>query len=205
VSNSDSRSLTTQMDAVYYAAPAPTSLRALTLLGLVFDRLIFPDVYVPDGGIDLDATAKEIERIRALPASQLGINDRHMLNLMSLAINAEHLKDFCVFTGRMGSLGPKEPGAKELMMELEEAIYGPPPEGFYPTPSTSFAKGLPGEGGQRASINAPSWIPYPANALLYASRNGYVLVNDNPNLPMPGIGGADVKANAKQLATMMAL
>jgi hypothetical protein len=30
-------------------------------------------------------------------------------------------------------------------------------------------------------------------------------LNDNPTLPVPGIGGADIKANAKQLATMMAL
>src|SRR5207248_2668876 len=111
------RAVTTQMDAVYYSAPAPTSLRALTLLGLVFDRLIFPDVYVPDGEIDLEATAKEFERIRALPGSQ-SINTIHMLNLMLLALNAEHLKDFCVFTGRLGSLGPTEPGARELTLEL---------------------------------------------------------------------------------------
>jgi len=197
--------LSTQLDAVYYSAPAPTSLRALTLLGLVFDRLIFPDVYVPDGGIDLDATAKEIERIRALPVERHGFNTIHTLNLMFMALNAEHLKDFCVFTGRVGSLGPTEPGARELTLELEQAIYGPPPENFTPTPTAWFAKGLPGGGGQRASINGPGWIAYPANALFYASRNGYVLVNDDPNLPMPGIGGADLKANAKQLATMMAL
>jgi hypothetical protein len=192
------------MDAVYYAAPAPTSLRALTLLGLVFDRLIFPDVHVPDGGIDVDATAKEFAHFRDLPGPK-SVNDIHMLNLMFLAMNAEHLKDFCVFTGPVGSLGPKEPGAKELTMELEQAIYGPPQKGFMPMPTEWFAKGLPPGGGQRASVNAPGWITYPANALLYANRNGYVLVNDNPTLPMPGIGGADVKANAKQLATLMAL
>lgn len=196
------------MEAVYYAAPAPTSLRALTLLGLVFDRLIFPDVYVPEGGIDLDATEKEFERIRGLPGHLLDTNDIHMLNLMRLALNAEHLRDFCVFTGRLGSLGPTEPGALELARELELAIYGPPPENFAPMFSSYFAKGLPGlpgVHGQRASINGPSWVPYPANALLYAARNGCVLVNDNPNLPIPSVGGADLKANAKQLATMMAL
>jgi hypothetical protein len=144
------------MEAVYYSAPAPTSLRAFTLLGLVFDRLIFPDVYVPDGGIDLDATAKEFERIRALPAERDGSNTIHTLNLMLLALNAEHLKDFCVFTGRLGSLGPTEPGAKELTLELEQAIYGPPPENFKPMPSAWFAKGLPGGDDQRASINAPA-------------------------------------------------
>ncbi|HYK16909.1 MAG TPA: hypothetical protein VEV37_02755, partial [Bryobacteraceae bacterium] len=172
---------------------------------MVFDWLIFPYVYVPDGGIDLDATAKELERIRALPSGRHlhEENHIHMLNLMVLALNAEHLKDFCVFTGDPQWGGATEPGAKELAFELERAIYGPPPKNFIPTISDGFAKGLPG--GPKAAVNGPGWITYPANALLYASRNGYVLVNDDPNLPMPGVGGADVKANAKQLATMMAL
>jgi hypothetical protein len=203
MSNSDSRTSTTQLEAVYYAAPAPTSLRALTLLGLVFDRLIFPAVYVPDGDVDLDATAKELDRIRALPSRT--IDNIHMLNLMALALNAEHLRDFCVFTGepQWGREGVMEPGAKELAFELERAIYGPPPKNFMPMVSAGFAKGLPG--GQKAAINGPSWITYPANALLYASNNGCVLVNDNPNLPILNVGGGDLKANAKQLATIMAL
>ena len=199
-----------QMEAVYYSAPAPRSLRALTLLGLVFDRLIFPTVYVPDGDVDLDATAKELERIRGLPRRSTishahTLNGIYMENLMVLALNAEHLRDFCVFTGECswGRAGVMEPGAKELAFELERAIYGPPPKNFIPMVSEGFAKGLPG--GQKAAINGPSWITYPANALLYASRNGYVLVNDNPNLPILNIGSADLKANAKQLATIMAL
>ena len=204
MSVSDSQTLTTQLEAVYYAAPAPRSLRALTLLGLVFDRLIFPDVYVPDSGIDLDTTAKEIERIRALPGHP-SVDTVHMLNLMFVALNAEHLKDFCVFTGGPGSPGATEPGARELTLELEQAIFGPPPENFTPMPMDWFAKGLPGDDARRASINGPSWIAYPANALLYANRKGCVLLNDDPTLPVPGIGGADIKANAKQLATMMAL
>jgi hypothetical protein len=191
------------MDAVYYSGPSPMSLRALTLLGLVFDRLIFPAVYVPDGDVDLDATAKELERIYALPKRT--IDNIHMVNLMVLALNAEHLKDFCVFTGecQWGRAGVMEPGAKELAFELERAIYGPPSKNFMPMVSEGFAKGLPG--GEKAAINGPSWITYPANALLYASKNGYVLVNDNPSIPILNVGGADLKANAKQLATIMAL
>jgi hypothetical protein len=128
-----------------------------------------------------------------------------MLNLMALALNAEHLRDFCVFTGeaQWGREGAMEPGVKELAFELEREIYGPPPANFIPMVSSGFAKGLPG--GDKAAINGPSWITYPANALLYAARKGYVLVNDNPNLPILSVGGADLKANAKQLATIMAL
>jgi len=132
-----------ELEAVYYSAPAPTSLRALTLLGLVFDRLIFPGVYIPDGGIDIEETAKAFERIRALPGRR-DLDTVHMLSLMVLALNAKHLKDFCTFTGHWGSLGVVEPGAEQLAHELELAIYGPPPENFFPSFSAGFSKGLSG-------------------------------------------------------------
>jgi hypothetical protein len=61
-----------------------------------------------------------------------------------------------------------------------------------------FAKGLPGDDARSASINGPSWIAYPANALFYASRNGCVILNDNPTLPVPGVG--DVKREARFIA-----
>ena len=194
-----------ELEAVYYAAPAPTSNGSLTLLGLVFDRLIFPGVHVPDQGVDLDETLKEYDRIRALGPTT-DPDQVHLLNLMSAAVNAKHLKDFCIFAGRAESFSADEPGAHQLAHELELAIFGPPPENFIPTVSLRFSKGLPGD--DRACINSPSWLFYPANALLYAGRTGRVLVNDNPNLPIPAMpdgGGRDVKANAKQLATIMAL
>jgi len=190
------------LEAVYYSAPAPTSLRALTVLGLVFDRLIFPGVHVPDRGVDLGQTAEEFERIQALP-HQRGPDTVHLLNLMLLALNAKHLKDFCIFTGNAETLDNNEPGTGQLAHELHLEIYGPPPENFIPEISACFSKGLPGD--ERACINSPSWLFYPANALLYAGRTGTVLVNDNPYLPMPSVGGVDLKANATQLATIMAL
>ncbi len=74
-------------------------------------------------------------------------------------------------------VGVLEPQAKELMMVLEEMIYGPPPPNFLPTPSLGFSKGLQGSS---SAVNGPGWVAYPANAFLYAARMGLPLVTDNP-------------------------
>jgi len=193
-----------QFDAVYYSGPSPSSLRSLTLLGLVFDRVIFPDVYIPQIGVDIEGAARDVEQLRRKFADglQAGPDDVHMLNLMTLALNVEHVKDFCVFTGNPGGLGVRGSEVHRLTHELELAIFGPPPPNVVRSVSLGFSRGLPGNAD--AGINSPSWISYPANALLYAGQQGAILVNDNPRLPVLAVG-APFKANAKMLATIMAL
>jgi len=191
-----------EFEAVYYAAPAPNSMQVLTLLALVFDRVIFPSVYIAADGIDLEATEREYERVSKLrhPGDE---NTQQMLNLMVCAMNARHLKDFCRFTGELGSLADKEPDAGMLTHDLETLIYDPPPENFSRETTLSLSKGLPGN--DSACIATPSWLSYPAHALLYAARTGTVLVNDNPHLPVLSVGKPDIRSNAKQLATILAL
>lgn len=194
-----------EFEAVYYSGPAPTSLRALTVMGLVFDRVIFPGVYVPQTGVDIEGASRELDNLRRKYREGLKAkspDDFHLLNLMSFAVNVEYLKDFLVFTGKPGRLGVDNPEVRRLTHELELAIYGPPPKNFFPTVSLGFARGLPGDAD--AGINSPSWISYPANALLHAGRTGTILINDNPNLPVLAVP-APVKANAKMLATIMAI
>lgn len=41
--------------------------------------------------------------------------------------------------------------------------------------------------------------------MLYAARNGLLVVNDLPWLPVPGLGGTDAHANAGLLATVLAV
>jgi hypothetical protein len=190
-----------EFEAVYYSAPGPRSPHALTLLGLVFDRLYFPGVYVPSEGVDLEATRRELERLKALPQRGNDPDVPHMMNLMVCALNADHLKDFCVFEGRFGAPGYLQPGAKELVKEFEELIFGPPPENFFPSYPMGFSKGLPGD--HHASVNGPSWLTYPVNAIVYAHQTERVLVNDSPRLPVLSLGTANLKGNAKQLATVL--
>jgi hypothetical protein len=68
-----------------------------------------------------------------------------------------------------------------------------------------WIKGFPGEEKDaRYAISAPNTITYPANALVYASKNHLPLINDQEWLPVPGIA-SDAKSNAKLLATILAM
>ncbi|HNX29468.1 MAG TPA: hypothetical protein PKN87_08690 [Syntrophomonadaceae bacterium] len=191
----------TSFEAVYYASPSPTSLKSLTLLALVFDKIYFPGVYIPTDGIDEDALVKQIQRSKSLGRHDL--NTVNMINCMVSALNYKYLKEFCIFTGQFGGCGLLEDGTREVSNILEEMIYGPPPPNFTPTFPMGFSMGLAGD--ETASINGPSWITYPTNALIFSTRNQIPLINDNPALPIPSLGNADVKSNAKLLATILAL
>ena len=83
---------------------------------------------------------------------------------------------------------------------LEQAIFGPPPENFFPSWAQGFAQGIPG-----ACIRAPASITYPASALLFAKRKGLPLINDDPDLPVPGLLAGSARNNAKLLTTVLAI
>jgi hypothetical protein len=190
-------------DAVYYSQQVPASLESLTLLGLVFDHLIFPDVYLPTSDFDEAALLEEIKRITSLRMRPTA-DDVAMLNCMGLALHVKYVRDFCIFTGTPGSMGGSEPESKPLMMALEELVFGPPPPGFIPTPSLGFCKGFHfSENVIEHQVNAPSWLAYPANALVYGTKHQIPVVNDS-DLPVPGIPGSP-KDNAKTLATILAI
>lgn len=94
--------------------------------------------------------------------------------------------------------------AHPLMMALEELVFGPPPPGFTPTLTLGFCKGFHFSDNQiEHQVNGPSWLAYPANALVYAAKHQLPLVNDS-TLPVPGIP-VTAKDNAKLLATILAI
>ncbi len=55
-----------KLEAVFYTSPIPHNLGILTFLGLVFDRVHFPNVCLPVDGFDPDEVVQEIERIEKL-------------------------------------------------------------------------------------------------------------------------------------------
>jgi hypothetical protein len=189
-------------EAVYYSNAVPRTLEALTTLGLVFDRIYFPAVYMPPSGFDEKAVAAEIERI--LKLHRRDPSDTQMLQCMAFAIHHKHLVDFCAFPGEPGGMEGFEPGAHEVVDKLEEMVFGARPEGQIPIHTGPWVKGLSGDDPARYQVSAPDTITYPANALLFANRKQLPLINDVPGLPVPGIPG-DVKGNAKLLATILAL
>lgn len=63
-----------KLEVVYYSSPIPENLSYLTFLGLVFDHIHFPNVYIPTDGFDKDEVVAEINRL-----DNLGIADRSTL------------------------------------------------------------------------------------------------------------------------------
>lgn len=190
------------LEAVYYAAQVPTSLESLTLLGFLFDRVHFPGVYLPPpGSLDLPELEKEIQRIL-----RLGFNDIEtvqLMNCMAFAGKIDYVNDFCVFNG-----SPDSPTVDALTPQVQDAlhqmIFGPHPENFIPTQEVDYSKELPGGNRRTAQVAFPGWLQYPANALIYATKTKLPLINDDPNLPVPGIPG-NPKNNAKLLATILTI
>ena len=188
-------------EAVYYSQPVPRTSEALTLLGLVFDRVYFPAVYMPPTGFDEKWVANEIQRI--LDLRLFDPNTVQMLRCMSFAKHCKHLGDFCVFTGKPGMMDSLEKGTHDVVNQLEEMVFGPRPEGEIPVATGPWVKGLGGPNFE-FQVSAPDTVTYPANALLFAENRGLPLINDLPGLPVPGICG-DPKGNAKLLATILAI
>jgi hypothetical protein len=191
------------LEAVYYSYAVPRSKEVLTLLGLIFDRLYFPGVYMPSGGLDERGVEDEIRRIESL-----GRRDPDTLSLlkcMAFAIQNKHLTDLCVFPGRPGGMEVFEDGVHEVVDQLERMVFGPRPEGEIPVRTGPRIKGLPGGDEAKCQVSFPDTVTYPANALMFAARHGLPLVNDVEGLPVPGIGTVDAKANAKLLATILTL
>ncbi len=189
-----------QLEVVFYSGAAPTRLTTMTLLGLLFDRVHFPNVRVPQSGFDPEWVATEIHRI-----SEVGHKDYDtwlLLQLMRYAINPE-VHQFFHFTGDENQVfgGDAMKKAQPLVTVLYDQIFGPPQAGFIPTFTPGHHKGLPRE----------SWIDYPgpfyyqANALLYSSEHKIPLLNDDPRVPVPAMTGMDARHNATLLAAIMAM
>ncbi len=190
-----------KFEAVYYPSPIPSSGGALTLMALVFDRIHFPNVYIPQSGFDPGEVNKEIDRIAAHGFKDY--DSRLLLGVLHYSTIAKTLSDVCYFTGEKGQVfGGKLDDANQLANALGEQIYGKPAPGFTPIVTPGSHKGLPGSD---EYIDYPGILHYPTNALVYAARNQIPLINDNPHFPVLALGGETAKNNAKLLASVVAM
>ena len=190
-----------KLEAVYYPHAIPIGVESLTLMGLVFDRIHFPGVYIPKDGYDPKLLIKEIQRIENLGLSR--IDDRILIHVLRVVLLAKDLEEVCYFTGEKDNLfGGVDKRTGEVVNSIYELVYGPPKKDFIPTFSTNHTKGLPDSD---ECIFYPGNFHYPANALLYASSNNLPLINDNPNIPVPAFSGESPKNNAKILSTVLAM
>ena len=142
---------TPTLEVVYYSSPIPSGPAALTLMGLIFDKIHFPNVYLPTSGFDPEAVRKEADRIASLGTPDY--NTAVLIDTLRLLPLVKELKDFCFFTGQEGQVfGNIEESSNELVKVLDEEIFGPPKPGFHPMYETGFHKGLPDKEIGRAHV-----------------------------------------------------
>lgn len=189
-----------KLEAVFYTSPIPENLGILTFLGLVFDRVHFPNVYIPTEGFQPREVVEEIKRIE-----RVGNRDYDtwlLSNLMRYTLNPG-LQEFCHFTGKDGQVfgGEDMKDAQNLVVSLQQLIHGPTPENFCP----SFIPGNHKSISDEQYIDYPGEYYYQCNALLYAAKHRIPLINTNPSLPVPGVGDESPKNKVKLLASIMAM
>jgi hypothetical protein len=192
-----------KLEAIYLTAPIPRNLAVLTVLGAVFDKVYFPGVHMPKSGYDPKDVAREIQRLE-------GLNDRShdtqlLIAAMKLLQHAKTLEGFCEFTADPDDVFlRKDPVPGELVSAIYDSIHGPPKPGFTPMFQTGHAKGL-GDNYSGETLVYPGDYHYLAGAIIHSSRTGVPLLNDIPGLQLPGMSDVAPEANAKLLASVLAV
>jgi hypothetical protein len=186
-------------DIVYYSFPVPTNPLTVSLLGILFDKVLLPGVYLPSSP-DKKLIA---ERFNFLvkhydPQDDMSAQ-REMLGTLQFVHNYySELSDIFIPTGKSGCMGTLENETQPVVMQLEELIYGPPRPNFTPTPNLGFNQPAGDD-----QINAPSWISYPANAFVYSKKKNLPLLSDSTFFPFPNNVVALPEQDAKALASYL--
>jgi len=167
-------------------------------MALIFDRLHFPNVRLPEAGYDPAGVRKEIARLEAL--GEKSYDTAVLIGSLRILEHLPALKQFCLFTGAENQMfgGDLKP-ASDLVKKLDRAIFGERLPGVIPMNMTGYHKGLPGGN----YVDYPSALYYPANAMLYSAKNGIPIVSDMPGIPVFALG--DPGDRARNLASVLAL
>ncbi len=166
-------------EVVYYSFPVPTNALTVSLLGILFDKVYLPGVYLPTK-TDKKAIAERFKFLveRYDPQDSMSAQ-REMLGTLLFVHNYyRELRGIFIPTGKTGYMGILEEETQPVVMQLEELIYGPPPPNFTPTPNMGFNQPAGDD-----QINAPSWLSYPANAFVYSRKKNLPLLSDSTFLP----------------------
>lgn len=185
-------------DIVYYSFPVPNNHHTVSLLGILFDRILLPGVYLPTGVTKKDILSRLSFLIDLDRKGHDGTAMREEANALIFLRDYQELLSIFVPMGKSGYMGIIEQETQPVVMEIEELIFGPLPPNFTPTPSFGFNTPVGAD-----QINAPSWIAYPANAFIFARKNNLPLLSDSTFLPFPkgtvNISNTDVNGLASYL------
>src|SRR5215469_8829792 len=112
------------LEAVYYSHAVPRSPAVLTILGLIFDRLYFPGVYMPPPGFDRKAVESEIQRIISHYQGRVDANTRQLLDCLGFALHYKDVADLCIFTGKSGRIEQWDASVHDVVEQLELMVFG---------------------------------------------------------------------------------
>jgi hypothetical protein len=167
-----------KMEGIYYSAVVPRDPAILTLMGLVFDKVYFPNAYLPVDGFDAKELDKEIARLEQLPRD---FDTTQLIGILKFLKHVPTLQGFCEFQSDSSGMFGDARFSEEAILQIYDSIYGPRPKGWMPMISSTHVKGLPGSD---ESVVCRGDLHNLANAIYESARTGLPLINDVPGLPV---------------------
>lgn len=190
-------SIIERLECVHYSGPVPYDSAVLTALCLVFDKIHFPNVYLPKGDYDKELLRQEIERLEQLPANHDARGLIGILKFIEYRLPLDGILEYPTAPDLIFGQNDKH------VAKLTRLIYDvnfPPRENFEPMFEGASIKGLPES--DESVIYAGEFY-YQAGAIAYASQKELPLLDDGSGLALPF--RARYKNNASSLAALVAL
>ncbi|MBS0233457.1 MAG: hypothetical protein JSR99_08215 [Proteobacteria bacterium] len=169
----------------------------MTVLCLVFDKIHFPNSYLPKGDYDKEALATEIVRLQGLPQDGSTAKLIGLLRFLEYRSALDGILEYP--TPHDDIFDQKDEGTAAIVRSIYDAHF-PPREDFEPHFDSASVKGLPNS--EEAVAYAGEFY-YQARAIEYAAKHGLPLLDDGSGLRLPF--KARYKDNAPALATLVAL
>jgi hypothetical protein len=108
---------------------------------LIFDRVHFPNAYMPTSDFDLKELERKIDRLAALPRNY---ETAELIGMLEFLKQVPVLKGFCQFLSDSSNLLNDNRFSQAEINRIYETIHGPSKPGWTPMISTAYIKGLPG-------------------------------------------------------------
>ena len=197
-----------RLECVYYPGPIPANSAVLTVLCFLFDKIHFPNVYLPKGDYDKELLRQQIQRLEEDPANNgrtyPAYQTQRLIGMLKFLDYRLPLDGILEFPASRGSIfGEKR---EKLIGKIANTIYDAnylPRKNFHPTFDSAHVKGLPQS---EECVEYAGDFYYQAGAIMYAADKQIRLIDDGSGdrfgltLPL----SARYKDNAQALATLIA-
>lgn len=157
-----------KLEAVYYSSPFPRSFEALTLMGLVFDRVHLPYVSIPNDGFALEEVLQRQEKLVEIAKSDRGyMRDQTitMINALQFLQWKQWTEDFLYYphSGEENIWSFIDKIPSELPRQIYDLTF-PPRENFEPIIDSAHSFGVTADPSKGPSI------AYPGNSTIQPAQ-----------------------------------